>query len=313
MNALGGDFSFGTDFKKKLAEEKAAVGVKGKGDKGWENTLAGKIDAGKHQAALANMQAISQKKTKEEYEKAMEAARGSTDPKMIAALAEYDDKREFDRAKMPDHTLPPEEKIAGLKFEELAPKGSFDLPKNMDFSKASIPGLDAKDFAKVQIKQVQLAGKMATEDSKYYRDSVALDKQIEINTRDLKKTNSVASNTAITAGQPNSKGHGAPLKFALGEWMVPRDMPASIHKGEMIIPAKESAAIRELFGQSTSGRMQGTNVFNNLGSNKNQGSTAKINNITITQTFNGKQTAQAGTQMKSAASELAVKLTVLGD
>ena len=51
----------------------------------------------------------------------------------------------------------------------------------------------------------------------------------------------------------------------------------------------------------------------NLGSNKNQGSTAKINNITITQTFNGKQTAQAGTQMKSAASELAVKLTVLGD
>jgi len=58
MNALGGDFSFGTDFKKKLAEEKAAVGVKGKGDKGWENTLAGKIDAGKHQAALAIMQLI---------------------------------------------------------------------------------------------------------------------------------------------------------------------------------------------------------------------------------------------------------------
>jgi hypothetical protein len=318
MNALGGDFSFGTDFKKKLAEEKAAVGVKGKGDEGWENTLAGKIDAGKHQAALANMQAISQKKTKEEYEKAMEAARGSTDPKMIAALAEYDDKREFDRAKMPDHTLPPEEEIAGLKFEELAPKGSFELPKNMDFSKASIPGLDSKDFAKVQAKQVQLAGKMATEDSKYYRDSVAVNKQIEINTRDLKKTNSVASNSKDDYILDPATGTVIKKKSykesrALGEWMVPADMPANIHKGEMIIPAKESAAIRELFGQSTSGRMQGTDVFNNLANKKNQGGTAKINNITITQTFNGKQTAQAGTQMKSAASELAVKLTVLGD
>jgi len=290
MNALGGDFSFGTDFKKKLAEEKAAVGVKGKGDKGWENTLAGKIDAGKEKRA----------RTKD-----------------FESSADEYDKREFDRAKMPDHTLPPEEEIAGLKFEELAPKGSFDLPKNMDFSKASIPGLDSKDFAKVQAKQVQLAGKMATADSKYYRDSVAVDKQIEINTRDLKKTNSVASNnpkddyiidpaTGTVIKKP--KGYNA-----LGEWMVPADMPANIHKGEMIIPAKESAAIRELFGQSTSGRMQGTDVFNNLANKKNQGATAKINNITITQTFNGKQTAQAGTQMKSAASELAVKLTVLGD
>ena len=290
MNALGGDFSFGTDFKKKLAEEKAAVGVKGKGDEGWENTLAGKIDAGKEKRA----------RTKD-----------------FESSADEYDKREFDRAKMPDHTLPPEEEIAGLKFEELAPKGSFDLPKNMDFSKANIPGLDAKDFAKVQATQVQLAGKMATEDSKYYRDSIAVDKQIEINTRDLKKTNSVASNNpkddyiidpATGAVIKKPKGYNA-----LGEWMVPADMPANIHKGEMIIPAKESAAIRELFGQSTSGRMQGTDVFNNLANKKNQGGTAKINNITITQTFNGKQTAQAGTQMKSAASELAVKLTVLGD
>lgn len=288
MNALGGHFSFGTDFKKKLAEEKAAVGVKGKGDKGWENTLAGKIDAGKEKRA----------RTKD-----------------FESSADAYDKREFDRAKMPDHTLPPEEEIAGLKFEELAPKGSFDLPKNMDFSKANIPGLDSKDFAKMQAKQVQLAGKMATEDSKYYRDSVAVDKQIEINTRDLKKTNSVASNNTKD-DYILDPATGTVIKkksYALGEWMVPSDMPANIHKGEMIIPAKESAAIRELFGQSTSGRMQGTNVFNNLGSNKNQGSTAKINNITITQTFNGKQTAQAGTQMKSAASELAVKLTVLGD
>lgn len=294
MNALGGDFSFGTDFKKKLADEKAAVGVKGKGDKGWENTLAGKIDAGKEKRA----------RTKD-----------------FESSADAYDKREFDRAKMPDHTLPPEEKIAGLKFEELAPKGSFDLPKNMDFSKASIPGLDAKDFAKVQAKQVQLAGKMATEDSKYYRDSVAVDKQIEINTRDLKKTHSVASNNTNSGGVPGSGGRynpatgkweGAPTN-ALGEWMVPADMPANLHKNEMVIPAKESAAIRELFGQSTSGRMQGTDVFNNLASKKNQGAIAKINNITITQTFNGKQTAQAGAQMKSAASELAVKLTVLGD
>jgi hypothetical protein len=340
MNALGGDFSFGTDFKKKLAEEKAAVGVKGKGDKGWENTLAGKIDAGKEKRA----------RTKD-----------------FESSADEYDKREFDRAKMPDHTLPLEEEIAGLKFEELAPKGSFELPKNMDFSKASIPGLDfkdfakvqakqvqleeiaglkfeelapkgsfelpknmdfskasipgldSKDFAKVQAKQVQLAGKMATADSKYYRDSVAVDKQIEINTRDLKKTNSVASNNTNSGGVPGSGGRFNPAtgrweaSNALGEWMVPADMPASLHKNEMVIPAKESAAIRELFGQSTSGRMQGTDVFNNLANKKNQGATAKINNITITQTFNGKQTAQAGTQMKSAASELAVKLTVLGD
>ena len=88
---------------------------------------------------------------------------------------------------------------------------------------------------------------------------------------------------------------------------------SNIHKDEMIIPAKESAVMRDLFNKSTSGRMQGTDVFNSIGNKNGSTTTQKINNITITQTFIGKQAPIAGPQMKNVASELASQLAIQGN
>ena len=311
MNAIGGKFTFATDMKAGLDKKKAEAGVKGAGDAGYEKTFAGRLAMGKEQNKLAEFQMNAQNKTREEYAKAMEAGRSSTDPRMIAAVAKYDDTKQYDRTTMPVTKPPEEQLLGGLKFDEAFSRGNFDV---RGVQTAGLgPGVDKKSFDAAQKKQIVMAEKKMEKDDAHYRSWLSISKDIEINTRGLKATSSSSGGGRPLPGVPDPNGPGAPKKFAIGEWNVPNDMLANIHKNEMIIPATEASAIRELFGKSESGQISGTDVFNKINNSRPEGKTSKVQNINIQQSFYGRQAPTAGPQMKSVASELAQQLVVQGD
>lgn len=283
-NAFGGDFTFATDMKAGLDKKKKEVGIKGAGDPGHEKTIAGRIGAAKGKA-----------NAEVENQKAMDAY----------------DKKQYDRTTMPITKPPEEQLLGGLKFDEAFSRGNFDV-KGVNPA-ALGPGVDKKSFDAAQKKQIVMAEKKMEKDDAHYRSWLSISKDIEINTRGLKATSSSSGGGRPLPGVPDPNGPGAPKKFAIGEWNVPNDMLANIHKNEMIIPATEASAIRELFGKSESGQISGTDVFNKINNSRPEGKTSKVQNINIQQSFYGRQAPTAGPQMKSVASELAQQLVVQGD
>lgn len=277
-NAFGGNFSFATDMKKNLGAKKAEAGIKGAGDAGYEKTLAGR---------LAN-----------------------TGNKPVADNA---DTKQFDRTTMPVIQAPKENILGGLQYGDAFKANNFDV---RGVQTAGLgPGVDKKSFDVAQKKQATIAEKSLEQDAVAYKSWIDVSKKIEENTRSL-KGNLVASSDAPLPGQLDAKGKGAPWQpmgsFAIGEWNVPKDMVAQIHENEMIIPAKEAAAIRELFGKSESGQISGTDVFKGI-SGKASTTAPKVNNINIQQSFYGRQAPSAGSQMKTVARELAQDLIIQGD
>lgn len=182
------------------------------------------------------------------------------------------------------------------------------------------PGIDKKSFEMAQKKQFNIAEKSLNLDVHNYRNWTELSSRIEENTRplrDLGKKNSAgkvafAGGVDMMGGFPTSISP-TPQGRAIGEWNVPKDMTAYIHKDEMIIPAAEASAIRELFDKKGSGQISGSGVFDKLSKGSQTTSNAKTVNINIKQDFYGRQAPTAGPQMKSVARELATELAIQGD